>query len=112
LNNAAALIPTEPVSPASNIPIIPTQPSALHKIFMGKDGPRAGWNLLIFIALFAALIFGANIIGHKRHPPAAKAAKATGAELSASRSLSGRPHTATGRGEASKPSFRFALMDR
>ena len=45
---------------------------------------------LIFIALFAALIFCANIIGHKLHPPAAKAAKATGAELSASPSLSSR----------------------
>jgi len=87
LNNDAALIPTEPISPASIIPIIPTQPSALHKIFMGKDGLRAGWSLLIFIALFAALIFCANIIGHKLHSPAAKAAKATGSELSASRSL-------------------------
>jgi uncharacterized protein len=88
LNNDAALIPSEPVSPASIIPIIPTQPSALHKIFLGKDGLRAGWSLLIFIVLFAALIFCANIIGHKLHPPAAKAAKAMGAELSASRSLS------------------------
>jgi membrane protease YdiL (CAAX protease family) len=70
------------------IPIIPAQPSALHKIFMGKDGLGAGWSLLIFIALFAALIFCANIIGHKLHPRAAKAAEATGAELSASRSLS------------------------
>jgi membrane protease YdiL (CAAX protease family) len=84
LNNDAARISAEPVSAASNIPTIPTQPSALHKIFMGKDGLRAGWSLLIFIALFAALIFCANIIGHKLHPPAAKA---TGAELSASRSL-------------------------
>jgi hypothetical protein len=118
LNNDAALIPSEPVSPASIIPIIPTQPSALHKIFLGKDGLRAGWSLLIFIVLFAALIFCANIIGHKLHPPAAKAAKATGAELSASRSLSSvRPlsgcplyymdhvedRAATVRGEASNP---------
>jgi hypothetical protein len=88
LNNDAALIPSEPISPTSITPIIPTQPSALDKIFMGKDGLRAGWSLLIFIALFAALIFCANIIGHKLHPPAAEAAKATGAELSVSRSLS------------------------
>jgi hypothetical protein len=46
-------------------PIPPTQPSTLHKMFIGKDGLRAGWSLLIFVALFAALIFCANVIGHK-----------------------------------------------
>jgi membrane protease YdiL (CAAX protease family) len=58
----------------STDPIPPTQPSALRKIFIGKDGLRAGWSLLIFIALFAALIYCANAIGHKLYPPAPKTA--------------------------------------
>src|ERR1700723_2602061 len=39
-----ALTPTEPVSPASIIPIIPTQPSALHKIFPTLFGLGHGRN--------------------------------------------------------------------
>jgi uncharacterized protein len=73
LNDNAVVILPEPVPPA--------QPSALRKIFVGKDGLRAGWSLLIFIALFAALAFCVNRIGHKLHPPAADAPK-PGAEIS------------------------------
>ena len=61
--------------------LAPTRPSALHKIFMGRDGLRSGWGLLVFIALFAALIFCANFISHKLHPPAPKTAQAD-AEIS------------------------------
>jgi membrane protease YdiL (CAAX protease family) len=50
-------------------PISLAQPSALHKTFIGQDGLRAGWSLLIFIALFAALMLSANVISHKLHPP-------------------------------------------
>jgi membrane protease YdiL (CAAX protease family) len=57
---------------ATLIPTEPAQPTTLHKIFVGKDGLRAGWSLLIFIAIFAAIAFCANRIGHKLHPPAAK----------------------------------------
>jgi uncharacterized protein len=62
----ATLLPSEPMPP--------TQPSTLRKIFMGKDGLRAGWSLLIFIALMAAMLFCANRIAHKIHPPAPKPA--------------------------------------
>ena len=55
-------------------PISPPQPSTLHKIFIGKDGLRAGWSLLIFVALFAVIIYCANRIGHKLHPPSPKEA--------------------------------------
>jgi uncharacterized protein len=51
---------------AETIP--PTQPSTLRKIFVGKDGLRAGWSLLIFIAIFAAIAFCVRIIGHKLYP--------------------------------------------
>jgi len=40
----------------------------LHKIFIGKDGLRAGWSLLIFVAIFAALAYSVNVIGHKLFP--------------------------------------------
>jgi uncharacterized protein len=44
------------------------QPSAVRKIFTGKEGLRAGWSLLIFIAIFAAIAFCVRIVGHKLHP--------------------------------------------
>jgi len=60
LNPDATLTPTEPLPPP--------QPSTLRKIFIGKDGLRAGWSLLIFIAIFAALAVCVNLIAHKLHP--------------------------------------------
>jgi CAAX protease family protein len=62
----ALLTPTELISP--------TQPSTLRKIFIGKDGLRAGWSLFIFIAIFAATAFCVNFIGHKLYPNAPKTA--------------------------------------
>ena len=61
-------------------PIPPTPPSALRKTFMGKDGLRAGWSLLIFMAIFAAIAFCINVIAHKLYPAAANSGKAA-AEL-------------------------------
>jgi len=51
-------------------------PSALHKIFIGQDGLRAGWSLLIFVALLAAFGFCLNRIGHKLHPTVPKTPEA------------------------------------
>ena len=48
---------------------VPARPSTLRQIFIGKDGLRAGWSLLIFIAMFAAMAFCANRIGHWLHAP-------------------------------------------
>jgi len=70
LNNETA----GPAQDATLTPIEPTQPSqpsSLHKIFIGKDGLRAGWSLLIFIALFAALAYSINVVGRKLYPPPA-----------------------------------------
>jgi membrane protease YdiL (CAAX protease family) len=55
-------------------PIPPTQTSTLDRIFIGRDGLRAGWSLLIFVALFAVIIYCANRIGHKFYPPSPKEA--------------------------------------
>lgn len=60
--------PVEPVP--SPEPAPSAQPSALRKIFMGNDGLRAGWSLLIFVALVAALAFCANRIAHAIDPSA------------------------------------------
>jgi membrane protease YdiL (CAAX protease family) len=76
----AALEPTPPIPPA--------QASTLHKIFIGKEGLRAGWSLLIFIALMAVLLFCANRIAHKIHPPPPKTANTT-TEISAVQGLIG-----------------------
>jgi len=53
----------------------------LHKIFIGKDGLRAGWSLLIFVAIFAALAYSVNVIGHKLFPTDPNSGKA-GPEIS------------------------------
>ena len=62
MNQDATLTPTEPIPPP--------QPSTMRKIFIGKDVLRAGWSLLIFIAIFAAIAFCVNFIGHKFYPSA------------------------------------------
>src|ERR1051326_5235797 len=51
--------PIEP-SPETAIEPVPPQPSTVRKIFWGKDGLRAGWSLLLFIAIFAGLAFCIN----------------------------------------------------
>ena len=68
MNQDATPAPTEIIAPA--------QPSVIRGIFIGKDGLRAGWSLLIFIALFAGIIYGVNVFAHKVHPGTANAAKA------------------------------------
>jgi uncharacterized protein len=68
LHHDATLTPAQPIPPT---------PSTLRRIFIGTDGLRAGWSLLIFIALFAALIFSVNAIGRKLYPPAPNTANAT-----------------------------------
>jgi hypothetical protein len=66
-NDPTLILTTEPAPPA--------QPSTLRKVFIGKEGLRAGWSLLIFIAIFAAMGFCVRIIGHKLHAPDPSALK-------------------------------------
>jgi len=56
-------------------PIPSAQPSVVHQIFIGKDGLRAGWSLLVFFALLAAVLVGANFVIHKVRPHNPNAAK-------------------------------------
>lgn len=62
------LLPEREVTLETTNPAPDGQPSMVHKIFVGKDGIRAGWSLLIFIALVAAFLFAARVIGQKIHP--------------------------------------------
>lgn len=60
-------------SPASVNEVTPTPPetaqprqwSTFRKIFIGADGLRAGWGLLIFIAMFFAMAYSLNAAAHK-----------------------------------------------
>jgi hypothetical protein len=58
-------------------PLPPKQTSTLRKIIIGKDGLRAGWSLLIFIAILVMIGYSVNKIGHKLYPPTPKSAQAT-----------------------------------
>ena len=58
-------------------PIPPKQTSTVRKIFIGKDGLRAGWSLLIFIAIVVVIAYSVNRIGHKLYPATPKTAQAT-----------------------------------
>jgi uncharacterized protein len=68
--------PHEDLSPDNEAPQLVDQgpaenPFTLRNFFIGADGLRAGWSLLLFIALMAALLRGVNAIGHLMHlaPP-------------------------------------------
>jgi membrane protease YdiL (CAAX protease family) len=56
-----------PVSPTNISPVTP--PSTIRKIFIGKDGLRAGWSILTFISLIAGLLYTATVIHHILQPP-------------------------------------------
>ena len=55
---------SQPVAPNP----VPTRPSTLHNIFIGPNGIRAGWRLLIFACVVAAV--GGAIGFTIRHTPA------------------------------------------
>ena len=59
--------PDMPLSPTPQSPI--ERPSPLYNVFFGTEGLRAGWSILIFVALFAAFLFLAHLISVKVHPP-------------------------------------------
>ena len=50
---------------------VPPQVSTLRKIFIGSDGPRAGWSLLIFVLIAWFLLRAVGFIANKIHllPP-------------------------------------------
>jgi membrane protease YdiL (CAAX protease family) len=70
-------------SPVQPQPVTePPQTFSFRKIFIGREGLRAGWGVLIFIALFAAFIFIATVINSKLHPGQRRPTAATEISLS------------------------------
>lgn len=53
---------TQPTFPVGAAPGAAAPPSALHKIFIGPNGIRAGWRLAIFMAIFLAFARGASFV--------------------------------------------------
>jgi membrane protease YdiL (CAAX protease family) len=64
------------------------QPSLAHKIFLGPFGLRAGWSLLLYIALIAGIVFTLRTIHNHKHPKAAVTASASKASPAAKPDLS------------------------
>jgi membrane protease YdiL (CAAX protease family) len=65
------LSPNEPpdpqAEPPNQAPLAPAKHFTLRSIFVGADGLRAGWSLLIFIALMAAVLKGVSVLGNLLH---------------------------------------------
>jgi membrane protease YdiL (CAAX protease family) len=57
-------IPAPDDAPAAPTPPVPTRFSS-HGIFLGSDGLRAGWSLLLYFALLVALLFGSGFLMSK-----------------------------------------------
>jgi membrane protease YdiL (CAAX protease family) len=63
-NDAAALQPADDLAPPS---------SRVRSVFFGDEGLRAGWSILLFAALFGAIMFVAHLITVTIHPPTHRA---------------------------------------
>jgi hypothetical protein len=60
----------------------PPQPSTAHYIFFGPFGLRAGWSLLIYFAILAAIVFGISTMRHQSHSQPEPDATAAAAKAS------------------------------
>jgi uncharacterized protein len=59
--------PNPQAEPSTQAQLAPTKKFTFRNIFVGADGLRAGWCLLIFIALMAAALKGVSMIGNRLH---------------------------------------------
>jgi len=71
LPNSDSLVSTQDES-LNLVPPTPPPPPLLRRVFVGPDGLRAGWSLLLFVLLLAALLGAAHFIVQKIHPPTHK----------------------------------------
>ncbi len=53
-------------------PLPPSPPTDLQRIFIGKEGLRAGWGLLLFILLFVASLACVDAVLYALHPAGAE----------------------------------------
>ena len=59
------LLPDPPLPPTDQSPL--ERPSTLRNVFFGDEGLRAGWSILIFLALMAVSFWGVNALGPLLH---------------------------------------------
>jgi membrane protease YdiL (CAAX protease family) len=59
--------PSNALTDLSNQERLTPKPSRLRSVFIGTQGLRAGWGLLIFIALMFALLKGVSALGNLIH---------------------------------------------
>lgn len=57
-----------PEPPVTPVTAVAASPSTLHKAFIGKDGLRAIWSVILFFLIFAGLMSIAFAIGKIIHP--------------------------------------------
>jgi membrane protease YdiL (CAAX protease family) len=66
--NASTNVPiSTETAPSSRAPHGPVKSSTLRNVFVGTEGLRPGWSLIIFIVLMVAFLKGANAIGNSLH---------------------------------------------
>jgi membrane protease YdiL (CAAX protease family) len=67
--NSDTALPSQPLPPSESQPATePPQTFSFRKVFVGKEGLRAGWGVLLFVALFVAFMFIATVINSKLQP--------------------------------------------
>jgi len=80
----------------AGLPPVTPEPSLARRIFMGPFGLRAGWSLLIYLFIIAAIIGGLNM-SHRRataaHHDAAKSGQSSTAQSDAAKSDSDKGMT-------------------
>ena len=47
---------------AELLPPDPPQPHPIHRVFIGPDGLRAGWSVMVFLAIMAAVMIGVGFV--------------------------------------------------
>jgi uncharacterized protein len=68
LNESYEALPSHDSEAHTHVdPIVATKPSTIHWIFFGPDGLRAGWGILVFIALMFGSFKGVSALNHIVH---------------------------------------------
>lgn len=75
----ATVSPADPLAAPS--PSQPSTPSTLHQVFLGKDGLRAVWSVILFILLFAAFAIAVFFAVQKLRPVSQQGKPKPGAEI-------------------------------
>lgn len=65
--NSSTTEPLNPQTEPDQVQLVPPRKFTVRSIFVGAEGLRAGWSLLIFLALMAALLKGVSVIGNLLH---------------------------------------------